>query len=84
MARKTKQEEDSLGFQKLNYTLMAIGLAMIVIGYILLAAGDITGAPILLVLGYCAVLPTAILISGRPKKVSEPAESTGTDISSEK
>jgi len=84
MARKTKHIEDSLGFGKLNYILMAIGLAMIVIGYILLAVGDITGAPILLVIGYCAVLPAAILIAGRKKKVSESAESLGTDISSEK
>ena len=84
MARKTKQIEDSLGFGKLNYILMVIGLVMIVIGYILLAVGDITGAPILLVIGYCAVLPAAILVAGRSKKVSEPANSTGTDISSEK
>jgi hypothetical protein len=84
MAKKTKQAEDSLGFGKLNYILMAIGLGMIVIGYILLVFGDITGAPILLVIGYCAVLPTAILITGRSKKVSGPADSSGTNISSEK
>jgi len=84
MARKTKQTEDSLGFSKLNYILMAVGLGMILIGYILLAVGDITGAPILLVIGYCAVLPTAILIAGKSKKGSEPADSIGMDISSEK
>lgn len=67
MAKKTKKSEESLGFNKLNYILMAIGLGMIIVGFILLAVGDITGAPILLVLGYCAVLPLAILINKRSK-----------------
>lgn len=67
MVKKVKKSEESLGFSRLNYILMAVGLGMIVIGFILLAFGDITGAPILLVLGYCAVLPIAILINGRSK-----------------
>ena len=32
-------------------------LAAIVVGYILLAVGDITAAPLLLVTGYCVLLP---------------------------
>jgi hypothetical protein len=68
MAKKAKKAEDSLGFGKINYILMAIGLGMIILGYIFLATGDISAAPILLVIGYCAVLPTAILIHGRSKK----------------
>lgn len=70
MAKKAKKAEDSLGFGKLNYILMAVGLGMIILGYIFLATGDISAAPILLVIGYCAVLPTAILIHGRSKKGS--------------
>ena len=69
---RVKKEGDSLGFVRINYILMGIGLIMIIIGYIFLASGDITIAPILLVLGYCAVLPAAILITGRPKKGSQP------------
>lgn len=70
MARKTKKALETLGFTKTNYILMALGLGMIIVGYILLAVGDITGAPILLVLGYCAVLPIAILF-GRKTKPEE-------------
>jgi len=78
MAKKVKKAEDSLGFGKLNYVLMAVGLGMIILGYVFLATGDITAAPILLVIGYCAVLPAAILIHGRSKK--EPLEAaTGQD-----
>jgi hypothetical protein len=60
-----KKISESLGFGRVNYYLMAIGLAFIVIGYIALASGSITLAPILLVLGYCVILPTAILIKDR-------------------
>ncbi len=74
MARKSKKSEESLGFTKINYILLAVGLGLIVIGYILLSVGDITGAPILLVLGYCAVLPLAILYG---KKVKSTDEATG-------
>jgi hypothetical protein len=78
MAKKTKKAEESLGFGKLNYILMAVGLGMIIIGYILLAVGDITGAPILLVLGYCAVLPAAILIGRKSKTEQAPPDLPGT------
>lgn len=60
-----KKASDSLGFGRVNYYLMALGLAFIIIGYITLASGSITLAPILLVLGYCVILPTAILIKDR-------------------
>jgi hypothetical protein len=60
-----KKISESLGFGKINYYLMAIGLIFIVIGYFALASGSITLAPILLVLGYCVILPAAILIKDR-------------------
>lgn len=49
-------------FKLRNYILFAAGLAMIVGGWFLLRAGHITVAPIMLVLGYCAVLPLAIVL----------------------
>jgi hypothetical protein len=68
-----KKISESLGFGRINYYLMAIGLVFIVIGYFALASGSITLAPILLVLGYCVILPAAILIKDRwsNKTVSE-------------
>ena len=65
-----KKLGESLGFGKLNYTLMAVGLGLIVLGYIFLASGSITMAPILLVLGYCVVLPVALLITSKERKGS--------------
>ena len=37
------------------------GLAAIVAGYVLMAVNDITIAPVLLVLGYCVLVPLAFL-----------------------
>jgi hypothetical protein len=62
-----------LPFTKKNYTLFAIGLAVIVLGYITLGYGSITLAPILLVLGYCVLIPIAIIINGGKEKPKEPA-----------
>ena len=49
-------------FRMRNYILFAAGLAIIVGAWFLLRAGNITLAPIMLVLGYCAVLPLAIVL----------------------
>jgi len=46
---------------KFRWKLFAAGMAAIVIGYSLLAINDITVAPILLVLGYCVLVPVAFL-----------------------
>ncbi|WP_321370988.1 DUF3098 domain-containing protein [uncultured Draconibacterium sp.] len=70
MAKKSKEVKDSAGFAlgKENYKLMAIGFAVIVLGFILMAGGGsddptvfsedifsfrrITLAPIILLLGF--------------------------------
>jgi hypothetical protein len=44
-----------------RWKLFTAGLLAIVAGYILLAINDITIAPVLLVLGYCVLVPLAFL-----------------------
>ena len=46
---------------RFKWKLLLAGLASIVVGYILLAMNDITFAPVLLVLGYCVLVPLAFL-----------------------
>lgn len=67
------KEKSVLPFTKKNYVLFAIGIFVIVIGYITLGYGSITLAPILLVLGYCVIIPIAIIINGGREKLKEPA-----------
>jgi hypothetical protein len=67
------KEKTVLPFTKKNYVLFAIGIFVIVVGYITLGYGSITLAPILLVLGYCVIIPTAIIINGGKERPKEPA-----------
>ena len=54
-------------FGKNNYIIFGAALVVLGIGYITLAAGSITLSPILLVLGYCVLIPLAIIYRGRPE-----------------
>ncbi len=70
MAKKEKKEkrekrEDVLidvKFTRKNLLFFVAGLISIIIGFILLRNGDITLAPILLVLGYLVFFPLGILL----------------------
>ena len=45
-----------------NWILMAAGVLTIIAGYVFLSKGSITIAPILLVAGYCVLIPISILV----------------------
>jgi len=68
MANKTSKQDRSSReqarwpFGKRNYMVLALALIVIIIGYITLGQGSITLAPLLLVIGYCVLIPTALLI----------------------
>lgn len=65
-AKKTaKATESTFSFTRVNYLTLIIGLVVIAIGYITLRRGSITLAPILLVLGYCIIIPIGILLRTR-------------------
>jgi hypothetical protein len=56
--------EVDLGFRwGLANTLMLVGgIALLVTGYISLSRGSITLAPVLLVTGYCVLIPASLLV----------------------
>jgi len=61
--RKVRETaSDSLRFSARSYWLFGAGFAAIVVGYVLLSRGSITAAPVLLVAGYCALVPLAIFV----------------------
>jgi hypothetical protein len=66
-ARKQALQKPHLPFTSINYWLFALGVAVIIIGYFALAQPpadsfmSLTVAPILLVVGYCVIIPVAIL-----------------------
>ena len=51
-----------------NYIAFGVAILVIAIGYILLGQGSITAAPILLVLGYCVLIPVALIIKSDSSK----------------
>lgn len=51
-----------LRFSTLNWALLGVAAAVIVAGYVSLAAGSTTFAPVLLVLGYCVLVPLGIFV----------------------
>jgi len=54
-----------------NYMLFGLALVDIILGFILLDGGDITWAPILLVLGFVVLVPLAIIVDGLPGKTAD-------------
>ncbi len=63
--------------EKYNYMIILAGIVVIIIGYIALNSGGVEGtmplvvAPILLILGYCVIIPIGIFYK---KKVEKPEE----------
>lgn len=65
----------ALPFEKMNYILFGAGIVTIILGYFLLSLGNSTSwdnpisvnvAPVVLVIGYCVLIPYALLY--RPKR----------------
>jgi hypothetical protein len=70
---------DEVRLGRKNWMAFGVALLVIVAGYIFLANGSITLAPLLLVAGYCVLIPYAILArdekpGGGSDRRSGPAE----------
>jgi hypothetical protein len=51
-----------LRFGPRNYALLAAAVVALGTGYLLLAGGSTTAAPLLLVLGYCVLFPLGLAL----------------------
>lgn len=62
--RAKLQPEVDLGFRwgTLNTALLVAGVALLGAGYLSLSRGSITLAPVLLVTGYCVLVPASLLV----------------------
>jgi len=69
LRRGPAYQQSRLVLLKRNYLLMAAGAVAIVLGFFLLSNKEISVAPALLVLGYCVLIPAALLwehVPGKP------------------
>jgi len=64
--RAKLQPEVDLGFRwgRLNMLCLGTGVVLLAAGYMSLAKGSITLAPLLLVTGYCVFIPGSFLVRG--------------------
>ena len=86
-AKRTKKHGPRWGLEfpwrKENYLLLLLGIVVIVAGFIFLSIGPVDSfwsldlAPVLLFLGYCVIVPVAILYRKRDKQLSP----EGSDVS---
>lgn len=66
-----RKRETPLPLSKENYRLLCIGIGVVIVGYIFLAQGPAdsfwsrTLAPVILVIGYCVILPLSLLYRGK-------------------
>ncbi len=75
---QTVRAPEKWPFGRKNYILFAIALVVIVAGFFSLSQGSISLAPVLLVVGYCVLVPWAILAKDKPA-VATPGETSSTD-----
>ncbi len=79
---KTKQKREfSFPLEKENFMIIGVGIAMLLIGYFLMSQNSVDGfmptvvAPLLLIGGYCVVIPYGIM--KKPKsEITVAAEET--------
>lgn len=57
-----KPDRPQIALGRKNFVIMGAGLAAIIAGFITLAGGSMTLAPLLLVVGYCVLIPVSLLV----------------------
>ena len=63
--RKAAEATLSFSWGVANSLMLGLAIAVLLAGFVALSKGSITLAPVLLVLGYCALIPASLLIRGR-------------------
>lgn len=77
-----QKKEFSFPLKKENFMIIGFGILLLLVGYILMAQNSVDGfmptviAPVLLVFGYCVVIPYGIL----KKEKTETAETKSENI----
>lgn len=81
-SKRQKKEQSHLHFAMTskNYMIIGLGIVLIIIGYFLMSENSVDGflptivAPLLLIVGYCIVVPFGILYKDKGVTASEPVE----------
>ncbi|MEW5800347.1 MAG: hypothetical protein AB1728_15215 [Bacteroidota bacterium] len=80
--KKKVRRTDVLVLEPINYKIIGLGLAVIIAGYFALSTSPwdnpiaLNVAPILLVLGYCVIIPVGIIYKKKKNDSQSAAEET--------
>ncbi|HQB98067.1 MAG: hypothetical protein RBQ67_02095 [Candidatus Cloacimonadaceae bacterium] len=61
------KDNDRIGLGKANYILLIVAAIILIAGYFIMSANEITISPILLIIAYVIVIPFALLWRPRQK-----------------
>ena len=86
--KRLKSEQSHLHFAMTakNYSIIGLGIIVIIVGYFLMNANSVDGfmptvvAPILLVVGYCLIIPVGILYNDKSGDTVEITEHVSTKV----
>ena len=76
-AVKKQKHDDIFPLEKENFIIIGAGLLVIVLGYMALSGNTVEGfrqltlSPILLLLGYCVIIPVGIMYRKKERKNTE-------------
>ena len=82
-SKRKRTGDRTLPLTKINYIMVLIGVGVIAIGYLFMLEGTVDGAmpiviaPLLLIIGYCVIIPFALLyrqkeeVRGKPGSESK-------------
>jgi membrane protein YdbS with pleckstrin-like domain len=82
--KKKVKRFQTLSLEAINYQIILAGVAVIIAGYVALSAKPwdnpiaLTVAPVLLVLGYCVIVPIGIIY--RKKKSESELQDTAAEL----
>ena len=78
-AKKPKPKQQlPLPFGPANFVALGASILVIIVGFILLAAGSMTVAPFLLVIGFSIMVPISIMLGlGKSKSAQEQLKEPG-------
>jgi len=75
LRRGPAYQDSRLVLGPINYALMGAGVVAAVVGFYLLAIGEMSISPTLLVLGYCVLIPAGLLIERVPERSGKASRS---------
>jgi len=61
------KKNDRLQLGPVNFIILGVAAVLLILGYIIMSANEITISPLLLILAYVVLIPFGLLFKSKPK-----------------